>query len=67
MRMMTMTQPMRVWTDVLFVLSLLLLGSGSYLMWGLGPMLFLLGALLLGVVLLAQLMRGRHAQPAIRN
>lgn len=65
MRMRIMTRLTRVLIDLIFLLALLLLGSGSYIMWGLGPTLFLLGAVLLFMLLLALILRGRHVQSAI--
>lgn len=63
-----MTRLMRVLIDVALLLGLLLMGAGAYYTYGLGPALLLVGALLIGLALLAvivvlQRREKRHARP----
>lgn len=62
-----MTLARRVLIDLLFVLSVALIGGGSYLQWGLAPTLILLGWLLLVVALAAQILGDRHVKPTVRE
>ena len=69
-----MTQRTRYLIDAALLLGVLLMSSGTYLLYGLGPALLLAGGLLVGLVLLTVLVLvklkqqgGRDAQSAVRG
>lgn len=69
-----MTQWTRYLIDAALLLGVLLMGGGTYLMYGLGPALVLTGGLLVGLVLLIVLILvklkqqgGRDVQSAVRG